>query len=219
MLRLLLSAFLLACGCIPSLAIEISGNVRIIDGDTLQVGDTTVRLHGIDAAESGQRCVDGNKQFVRPGDFAEDKLQAMAGKGVICKGSDFDDFGRLIAVCTAADGQEINSTLVEAGLAWAFVKYSDDYVSQETVARESLRGVWSMACEPPWIFREKRWDSASQKSPKGCPIKGNISERGRIYHAPWSRHYTRTSVNEAKGERWFCSEGEAIKAGWRAPVR
>ncbi|MEO0830789.1 MAG: thermonuclease family protein, partial [Pseudomonadota bacterium] len=29
--------------------------------------------------------------------------------------------------------------------------------------------------------------------------------------------YSRTFVNEAKGERWFCSEGDAVAAGWRAP--
>ncbi|CAO4141552.1 putative membrane protein YttA [Methylorubrum aminovorans] len=51
-----------------------------------------------------------------------------------------------------------------------------------------------------------------------CAIKGNISRKGdRIYHMPGSRDYDRTQINEASGERMFCSEDEAKAAGWRAP--
>ena len=43
-------------------AVEVSGPARIIDGDTLVIGETTIRLHGIDAAETGQRCAgEGHK--------------------------------------------------------------------------------------------------------------------------------------------------------------
>lgn len=51
-----------------------------------------------------------------------------------------------------------------------------------------------------------------------CAIKGNISRKGdRIYHLPGTRDSDRTQINEASGERLFCSEGEAKAAGWRAP--
>ena len=50
-----------------------------------------------------------------------------------------------------------------------------------------------------------------------CRIKGNISERGKIYHVPGSPSYDQTKIDESKGERWFCTEAEAIAAGWRAP--
>ena len=36
-------------------AIAQSG-VRIVDGDTIEIGQTTYRLFGIDAPEHGQRC-------------------------------------------------------------------------------------------------------------------------------------------------------------------
>ena len=45
---------------------------------------------------------------------------------------------------------------------------------------------------------------------------GNISKNGNIYHPPWSPWYTKTKISTEKGERWFCSEREAIDAGWRA---
>lgn len=60
--------------------------------------------------------------------------------------------------------------------------------------------------------------SDSQAPRAGCDIKGNISGNGRIYHLPGGSHYARTRIDEAKGERWFCSEAEARAAGWR-PAR
>lgn len=53
-----------------------------------------------------------------------------------------------------------------------------------------------------------------------CLIKGNISSSGeKIYHMPGGQYYDRTSINESKGERWFCSEQEAKDAGWRRSMR
>jgi hypothetical protein len=47
-----------------------------------------------------------------------------------------------------------------------------------------------------------------------CAIKGNISRKGdRIYHMPGTRDYERTQIDEASGERMFCSEDEAKAAG------
>lgn len=82
--------------------------------------------------------------------------------------------------------------------------------------------IWSIAddClrfQKPWEYRAEKWEVAEQEAPDGCPIKGNISENGRIYHAPWSPWYKKTKIDEAKEERWFCSEAEAVSAGWRAP--
>lgn len=49
-----------------------------------------------------------------------------------------------------------------------------------------------------------------------CKIKGNISRSGeRIFHVPGQEYYAATRISLGKGERWFCSEGEARAAGWR----
>jgi hypothetical protein len=49
-----------------------------------------------------------------------------------------------------------------------------------------------------------------------CLIKGNISGKGeRIYHPPGCRYYSSTVIDSKRGERWFCSEREAVAAGWR----
>ena len=31
--------------------------IKIVDGDTLKIGDVTYRLNGIDAPEAGQKCL------------------------------------------------------------------------------------------------------------------------------------------------------------------
>ncbi len=67
-------------------------------------------------------------------------------------------------------------------------------------------------------------DSATPASPvagagaAGCRIKGNINSRGeRIFHSPGMPSYASTRIDPRRGERWFCTAGEAEAAGWRAP--
>ena len=58
--------------------------------------------------------------------------------------------------------------------------------------------------------------AAQTSSGAQCPIKGNISSKGeRIYHPPGCRYYNSTLIDPKRGERWFCSEQEAVAAGWR----
>ena len=55
-------------------------------------------------------------------------------------------------------------------------------------------------------------------TPTACLIKGNINSKGdKIYHVPGSSSYASTVIDTAAGERWFCTEEEAIAAGWHAP--
>jgi len=53
--------------------------------------------------------------------------------------------------------------------------------------------------------------------PDGCNIKGNISfdTKEKIYHIPGGEYYSATTINSSYGERWFCTESEAIANGWR----
>ena len=195
----------------------IAQEVIVVDGDTLKIEEVTFRLHGIDSPEPGQKCSrpDGGKW--RCGNEATDALKALtAGKTISCDNRGRDDYQRVIAVCHAG-GIELNDTLVRRGYAWAFTTYSPDYVEAEKEARKLGLGIWRAPTQTAEEFRKKRWEVAVQRSPDGCPIKGNISRNGRIYHAPWSPWYNRTKINLVKGERWFCDEAEALAAAWRAP--
>jgi endonuclease YncB( thermonuclease family) len=213
----LLAAALIALSTSSCLSDDVSGRAEVIDGDTLKINGVRVRLFGIDAAESRQRCVTEGRRLSRPGATAEENLTKLAEGTLTCSGDIYDDYGRLIAVCKNAAGIDINRQMVLTGWAWAFVKYADAYAPAEKEAQAKKLGVWSMTCETPWDFRAHRWDDAKQRAPAGCPIKGNISANGKIYHVPWERDYPKTRINPSRGERWFCSEGEAIAAGWRPP--
>ena len=109
---------------------------------------------------------------------------------------------------------------MEEGLAWAFRRFSDDYVELEDRARMARVGIWQGDAEAPWDYRANAWERAAEASPRpGCPIKGNIKRDGeKIYHTPWSPWYERTQIDESRGQRWFCDEAEAQAAGWR-PAR
>ena len=207
----ILAAYL--CLWTPSAAEELSGP------DTIEIGGHTVRLHGIDAPEAGQSCTDGIGASWPCGAEAGNALERLiAGRSVTCEGTERDPYRRLIAVCRTADG-ELNRRMVMDGMAVPFTRYSDDYLAESIAAKKAGRGLHAGAFQLPEEFRAARWQASAPDCPAHCPIKGNVSDRGRLYHAPWSRHYDRTRISARKGERCFCTEREAIDAGWRAPYR
>jgi len=59
--------------------------------------------------------------------------------------------------------------------------------------------------------------SSVQNEPTECLIKGNISTKTdeRIYHVQGCGSYSQTVIDTSKGERWFCTEEEAVASGWR----
>ena len=109
----------------------------ITDGDTLKQGGVTYRLWGIDAPETKQVCPDGWPA----GSLAATRLQALTtGRSIVCQEQDRDRYGRTVAICRA-NGEDLGAILVREGLAWAFTRYSVDYVDQQEEARRANRGV------------------------------------------------------------------------------
>ena len=200
-------------------SITIQGAVSVFDGDTLEIGPMLIRLHGVDAPEKAQNCDTAGAGTWRCGTAASNRVQALInGRNISCEALDRDPYGRIIARCSAG-GRDIGATLIEEGLAWAFVEYSEDYVALEGKARAQAVGVWRAETQTPWDFRDDKWNRALTDAPGGrCPIKGNIGagkDKLKIYHTPWSPNYGNTKINVDDGERWFCDEAEALTAGWR----
>lgn len=197
-----------------------TGTAVVSDGDTLRVAGTKVRLFGIDAPEKSQSCGDW-----ACGAAARARLiELVEGRDVTCVTRDIDKYGRTVATCRAG-GDDLNATMVSEGLAWAFTRYSSDYVADEEAARSAHLGIWqASAAEAPWDYRaevkaerDRLSDAKAEREAGGCLIKGNISADGeKIYHLPGSPGYGRVRVSTAKGERWFCDESAALAAGWRA---
>lgn len=212
---MLLSAIVLTpIAAFPAMA----DTVHVVDGDTIQISGATFRLHGIDAPEAGQLCNDGQGGTWRCGDEATRHLEDLIGNAVPrCDDRGLDDYDRVIAVCVV-NGIELNRAMVSDGYAWAFRRFSQDYAVDEDGAAHRGVQIWQASTQTAWEYRAEKWEVALQEAPKGCPIKGNISDNGHIYHPPWSPWYAKTKVSKDKGERWFCSEREALDAGWRAPI-
>ncbi len=195
---------------------ELSGPARVIDGDTLQIGETRIRLHGIDAPEAAQDCRTAQGFPLACGAAATTALRDMTkGLLVVCTARDIDRYGRTVARCTA-NGGDLGRQMVAGGLAVAYRRYSIDYVADEEAAKARGLGFWSANMQNPADYRAGK--AAVTSLPDGCIIKGNISSGGQIYHLPGQENYADTRISTAKGERWFCSEAEARAAGWR-PAR
>jgi endonuclease YncB( thermonuclease family) len=218
--------------CTPA-AEPISGRAKVIDGDSLELGVTSIRLHAIDAFEGRQICYRGTSPW-NCGAAAANELRKLVGtREITCKKTDTDSYGRIVAICTNGVS-DLGAEMVRAGLALAYRQYGDDYVDEEKEARSAHRGAWSGEFTAPW---DERHGTASKQSGgersiapsssalpsprsgcRGDGIKGNINREGeRIYHVPGSRSHADTVIDESKGERWFCTEDEARRAGWRAP--
>jgi endonuclease YncB( thermonuclease family) len=228
------------------------GSARVLDGDTIDLatrehGIVRIRLEGIDAPEGGQRCSLRWYGTWDCGRAATTALtQIVRDRTVTCDDRGPDKYGRTLSICMI-DNRDINAEMVRIGLAWAYVRYSSLYVTQEKDARDAKAGVWQAATQAPWDWRaaQKSGQGSPQAAaqpqpligkvpaqpaqaqpaqatadqrPQGCNIKGNVTKGGRIYHTPESPWYERVKMSLGFGRRWFCSETEAQAAGWRPAV-
>lgn len=207
---------ILALQTTTALAGDISGTARVIDGDTLEISKQRIRIHGIDAPEGKQTCVRGGVEWLCGQEAAKRMRALVNGSQVKCEAIDNDRYGRIVGKCFA-NGADVGEALVLDGLALAYRQYSADYVQAEASAKAAGRGIWAGQFVEPWDWRKgKRLAKAPANDNAECAIKGNIGKGGaRIYHVPSGAYYSRTKIDPSKGERYFCSEAEAVKAGWR----
>ena len=155
MLRLALTFTLILLLPISTAHADITGKPRVIDGDTIHIGKTKIRLHGIDAPEMKQTCRTSKGKEQMCGVLAKQALERLVkGQDVTCKGDTRDRYKRLIAVCYV--GQlNINEQMVADGWALAYRRYSTDYVRAETLAKSRREGMWRTEFVPPWKWRKR----------------------------------------------------------------
>jgi len=201
---------------------ELNGRVvGVTDGDTLTLlaagnQQVKIRLAEVDAPEKGQPY----------GTKAKQQLSDLAfGKNVTVRDTTPDKYGRTVGRIYVGS-LDVSKEMVRTGAAWVFTRYSKDpsLPGIQTQARQAQLGLWSIeGAVPPWEWRagnrsSNNAETTNLTSNSGCKIKGNINSKGdRIYHVPGSRYYAPTKIDTSRGERWFCSESEALSAGWRAP--
>lgn len=190
---------------------------RVIDGDTIEIETgETVRYIGMNTPET----VHPTKPVECFGKEASAKnKELVAGKKVrlVSDVSERDKYGRLLRYVYIGDSF-INLELVKEGYAYASafppdVKFSDVFLNAQRYAIENKLGLWG-SCEDVGEVNASK--DAPEKDSGACDIKGNVSKSGeKIYHVKGCDYYDETKIDESKGERWFCSEREALDAGWR----
>ncbi|MBU2532049.1 MAG: thermonuclease family protein [Alphaproteobacteria bacterium] len=194
---------------------SLSGRARAVTGDTLRLNGRLVRLAGMEAPELSQICRDRRNRAWRCGQRSRNTLQILVRRAeVSCSNVSAIAGGRLEATCRVGDG-DVASAMVEKGYAFAEGLFFKTYASAEAKAREARLGIWQGDAQRPADFRAKRWERASQSAPDGCPIKGRVVRKAKVYVLPWAANYGQVRVRASRGERWFCSESEAIAAGFR----
>lgn len=214
--------FLLVCAVflVWSVAAPTEPLVTVIDGDTLDLNGTRYRIANIDAPERGQTCTDKIGNSYPCGQRATEAMRRLVATGRVTCGKDaIDQFGRTVAHCHVS-GTDIGAAMVEQGHARAYLEFGDEYLPQEQLAQKAGLGIWAGSHDAPWDFRPVPAAAPRPAPDPACVIKGNISSKGtRIYHVPGQEHYDRTRIDPSKGERWFCSEFDAQKEGWRKARR
>jgi len=213
------------------------------DGGTLELGDTTYRLDGIDAPPFDQICIDDHADSWTCGVEARDQLVRLIGdRQVRCEdlGHDAAYKKRHIGICTVeGETTSLNQLLVRQGFALDFEpsakgRFKDD----EAGARDNRRGLWKGCFIAPQEFRGGRRDGTllggscrtdkdreirgalfpeETAMPSGCSIKGKFAVRARITGNIGIYHLQgcRSYPALTKPDRWFCSEDDAHAAGFR----
>jgi endonuclease YncB( thermonuclease family) len=197
---------------------SLHGYAYAVGSDTLRIGGTVLRLTGIDTPEAEQRCGKAGRSW-RCGAAAEIALSRLVdGQRVSCALSGSDGAGHALGRCTVGR-KDLGAELVRQGHLFAEGGILARYAAEEREARAAKAGMWSGDVERPAEYRAKLWEEARRRAPDGCPIKGRVTGSARIYVLPWSPDYERARVQKSRGERWFCSEQEAVAAGFKAAQR
>jgi endonuclease YncB( thermonuclease family) len=126
----------------------IAGRARVIDGDSLRIADTEIRLFGIDAPEYGQTCLRAGRPWRCGLDATEALRAAVRNKEIVCRPRDRDRYGRTVAVCHAGE-LDLAAAMVKGGFAVSEAAYDAD----EREARDAGRGVWSSSFDHPAKWR------------------------------------------------------------------
>ena len=218
-------------------AADFTGVARVIDGNTLAIGATKIRLERIDAPETDQICL--NEKAIRwnCGIEARDQLAAhIAGREIKCTSNGADALPQKLATCYLA-GEDLNGWMVQQGWALPYFRQSFVYVDAQNEARTQQRGLWQGAFIAPsdWRHRNKTTTiMGTLKAPNAqamllgptvnapspeCTIKGDITRtRRQIYHMQNQKSYAKIRMDKG-GKRWFCTTEEAEAAGWRRALR
>ena len=131
--------------------------VKVYDGDTIVLKNgERVRLLGINTPEIKSR----HRQGEKGGQTAKTWLETKLKQGQVYLEYDHtqrDKYKRLLAHCFLPDGEHLNETILEAGLASLTiippnVRYSDRLIAAQSLAEQNKRGIWGQTEYKPRLI-------------------------------------------------------------------
>ena len=131
-----------------------SVEVRVIDGDTINLNGEKIRFSGIDTPELKQFCVMDDKKNscgLKAKQILVDKIGNFK---VTCIREGKDKYKRTLAECFV-NNESLSSYLVRSGYAFAYRRYSKKFIDDENYAKSNKLGMWAMKFEFPWDWRSK----------------------------------------------------------------
>lgn len=172
--------------------------LRVIDGDTFETDEKQlIRLSGVDAPEIGN-CGGQEAKLALEKQILNQNLYLK----IIYR----DQFHRLTAHVYNQD------SLVAINLA----KQGVVYYTGNGLKDDNLKLATEQAkANKTGIFSNKCTQTINQNNPK-CVIKANsnLESTSRLYRFPGCGQYNSTIVQLYMGDQWFCTESEAVKAGF-----
>jgi endonuclease YncB( thermonuclease family) len=241
MLKRLPSILLIFAALLASPLLAASAIVH--DGDTIQLGDVTYRLDGIEAPELDQICIDDHADPWSCGVEVRDQVTKLInGRAVRCDdlGVDKTSKKRHVGICTVeGETASLNQQLARQGLAISVEPALKVHTKGDAASAKADKiGLWKGCFVAPREFRIGKKDGVLMggscradrdkeiravlfpediAQPPACPIKGKFAARARftgnvgIYHLQGCRSY----AGLTRPDRWFCSEDDALAAGFR----
>lgn len=213
------------------------------DGGTLQLGNVTYRLDGVDTPAFDQLCIDEHADVWTCGVEARDQLAKLIGnREVRC-----DDLGadptykkRRIGACgIEGETTSLSRMIISSGFGLNVeASATGRFQADQARAREDRKGLWKGCFIAPQEFRLGKKDAAlvggacrtdrdreirealfpeDLVMPGSCNIKGKCAVRARVTGNLGIYHLQacRSYPGLGNPDRWFCSEDDAQAAGFR----
>lgn len=130
---------------------SIANPLKIIDGDSLEIGSERIRLVGLDAPEFTQSCKNNKKEKYPCGKEALKFLTNLIGKDEVkCIPHKKDKYNRHLSTCYV-NNKDINAELVKNG--YAIVYLESNYQKEQDFAKSHKKGLWSGKFMHPRLYR------------------------------------------------------------------
>ncbi len=146
-MRWLFLLLLIPC---PALAQTWTGTAHVVDGDTIYVDQTRLRLLSMDAFESAQTCERDGREYQCGIEATRALIGLTRGRPVTCAGNQTDRYKRPLVVCRIGD-LDLGREMVRLG--WAMSEYGTEYRADQDHAQKARAGAWAGTFTRPQEWR------------------------------------------------------------------